>query len=267
MRLALAAVLLALTAATAHAGGYVPGGETPGACRGPAFTDVVLTAAGDQRAASIAAVPQRLYGLSGSDWLSGSAALPSCLFGGQGDDLLMLGAAGGVALGEVGRDVLIGSPGPDALSGGDGGDTMAGLGGIDVLRGGRAIDAYSGGEGADVLDSHDGRRELVDCGPGQDTVQADGFDALIGCERGQIAGARLPQRTAKDARVRFVAPLDGEYRLLAECGEMGRATGLIRGQRAVLRVPAACARSGFLVHAPSATGPVEPHLLVTKLAP
>ena len=268
VRPALAALLLTLALApAAHGPSYRPGGETPGACRGAKFVDVVGTLAPDALRPGPLPLAQRVYGLTGADWLTGAASVPSCLFGGQGDDVLALGAAGGVALGEDGRDTLVGGPGPDALSGGDGGDRLFGLGGIDVLRGGRAVDQFAGGEGDDILDAADGRRELLDCGPGEDTVQGDGFDAVLGCERGKLAGRGLPGRKAQRGRVQFVAPYPGEYRIVAECGEIGRVGGLRRGDRGAIRVRGACASAGYLVHAPAADQPLEPLLRVTKLAP
>jgi hypothetical protein len=37
----------------------------------------------------------------------------------------------------------------------------------------------------------DGRRDVVNCGPGDDTVQADRFDILLGCERVRYGGVPL----------------------------------------------------------------------------
>jgi Ca2+-binding RTX toxin-like protein len=89
------------------AAGYLPGGAAPGACSGGRWADRIGTLGVDLLAG--AAAPQRLYGLTGDDWMAGAADRPSCLFGGQGDDMLSLGAGGGIALGEVGADVLLGS--------------------------------------------------------------------------------------------------------------------------------------------------------------
>lgn len=216
-------LLLFLLLATPAQAGYVPGGEVPGACKGDAFTDTIGTLAGDVVPA--AGRPQRVYGLTGADWLVGSNTRAACLFGGQGDDVLTLGKGGGVALGEDGADWLIGSTLDDALSGGPGPDTMHGAAGADVLRGGRGVDGYDGGAGDDLLDSADGRPELVVCGPGEDTAVADGADVLMGCERRGGVGKLLRRkhldreqgRKRTIFRMRLVVPeaaRAGEYKVL-----------------------------------------------------
>ena len=220
--LAIALTLLFLSAATAQAG-YVPGGDLPGACRGENFTDTLGTLGDD--IVPGAGKPQRVYGLTGTDWLLGSDTRAACLFGGQGDDVLTLGKGGGVALGEDGADWLTGSTKDDGLSGGAGPDTLNGGGGGDVLRGGRAIDGFDGGEGDDLLDSADGRPELVVCGPGNDTAVADGADVLMGCEKRTGVGPLLRRKQLEDDeggarsvfRLRFVVPESagaGEYKVL-----------------------------------------------------
>ena len=219
--LALTLLLLGLPAGARA--GYLPGGELPGACRGESFTDTVGTLADDVVAGARA--PQRVYGLTGTDWLIGSDTRAACLFGGRGDDVLTLGKGGGVALGEDGADWLTGSVEGDALSGGNGPDTLAGGPGGDVLRGGRGIDGFDAGAGDDLLDSVDERAELVVCGAGEDTAVADGVDVLVGCERRSGVG-RLLRRKRLEAeqgarrtvfRLRFVVPEAagaGEYRVL-----------------------------------------------------
>jgi Ca2+-binding RTX toxin-like protein len=220
--LALALILLAATTATARAG-YVPGGEAPGACVGEVFTDTIGTLADD--IVPGAGKPQRVYGLTGTDWLLGSDTRAACLFGGQGDDILTLGKGGGVALGEDGADWLTGSIKDDALSGGNGPDTLAGGPGKDVLRGGRGIDGFDSGAGDDLLDAADGRPELVVCGDGEDTAVADGADVLMGCEKRSGVGKLLRRKhLEKDEggartvfRMRFVVPEAagaGEYKVL-----------------------------------------------------
>ena len=220
--LAIALTLLAVSAPAALAG-YVPGGELPGACRGEMFTDTIGTLGDD--IVPGAGKPQRVYGLTGTDWLLGSDTRAACLFGGQGDDVLTLGKGGGVALGEDGADWLTGSTKDDALSGGEGPDTLNGGLGGDILRGGRAIDGFDAGDGDDYLDSADGRPELVVCGAGEDTAVADGVDVLMGCEKRSGAGKLLRRKHLADEeggarsifRMRFVVPEAagaGEYKAL-----------------------------------------------------
>jgi RTX calcium-binding nonapeptide repeat (4 copies) len=60
--------------------------------------------------------------------------------------------------------------------------------GDDTLVGGSGADTFLGGDGNDVVASRDGVPESVDCGPGQDTVDADPSDTVTGCEVGGPAG-------------------------------------------------------------------------------
>jgi hypothetical protein len=206
----LAGILLAVLAVAAPAAqaGYVPGGASPNACSGSFFSDRIGTLAAEMLAGE--RKPQRIYGLTGADWLVGSPTRASCLFGGQGDDVLMLGKGGGIALGEDGRDFITGSPLVDALDGGDGGDLLTGGDSGDVLRGGRGIDALEGGQGDDLLDATDGRAEIVSCGLGADTVYGDKADVLLGCEKWDLKGEPLRQKRLDTAvggrRAVFAAP-------------------------------------------------------------
>ena len=110
------------------------------------------------------------YGFSDDDLAARphplAPATPSCRAGTTAD--------GEVGVGTVGRDTLRGTRGKDFLCGLAGNDRVVGGGGEDVLQ---------GGAGADVILARDGRRDLVDCGAGRDTVQADRVDRLASCER------------------------------------------------------------------------------------
>ena len=252
LALALAAAALAFPAPAGAQ--FAPGGATPGACAGSGFTDHVGTAGVDL--VTGAADPQRLYGLAGDDWLAGSPSRATCVFGGDGDDMLALGAAGGVVLGEAGADVLVGSEGDDGLAGGAGPDVVDGRGGADVLRGGDGLDLVRGGTGDDLLDTADGVAELVDCGAGADTAIADGVDVVVSCERGQQAGPRLRFKHLLERRggprttfrMRFVAPRAagaGGYRVYVagSCDDRLREAAVLaapvrRGQETRLRLRA-----------------------------
>lgn len=126
--------------------------------------------AGTRHADRIAgtATADTIRGLGGDDTLSGGRAF-DCLFGGLGEDRLSGGA---------GNDRLDGGADEDVLAGGPGGDR---------LRGGAGWDDFSGGRGDDTIDAADGRGESVRCGRGHDTVRADRFDRLRGCERVKVA--------------------------------------------------------------------------------
>ncbi len=188
---------------------------------------LVLAAAAVARADVILGTPQRdtltgtaasdaLYGGAGTDLLRGLAGNDD-LDGGAGADVLQGGpgedaasyadAATGVrvtldgrandgAPGEgdnVDKDVedVYGGPGDDMLTGDAGANTLDGGGGNDTITGGPGTDGLYGGGGNDVIHSRDGNVDTVDCGPGTDTVDADAFDLLTGCER-RGKGVALP---------------------------------------------------------------------------
>ena len=107
--------------------------------------------------------------------LTASAAFAVAKEGGNGDDTLR---------GTSGRDALAGGPGDDVLRGLGGRDALAGGSGADDLFGGSGRDALSGGRGNDFIDDgNDGVADAIVCGPGIDTVRADGVDELEDCER------------------------------------------------------------------------------------
>ena len=122
------------------------------------------------------AVPNTIRGFGGNDDMSGGAG-NDCLFGDSGNDALHGGA---------GEDRLYGGKGNDQLYGGPDEDKLYGGPGADFLTGGAGWDEFHGGAGNDAIDSADGRGESVYCGTGIDTVRADRFDRLHGCERVNI---------------------------------------------------------------------------------
>ncbi len=84
--------------------------------------------------------------------------------------------------GGSGADTIHGGGGNDLLSGGNGNDTLIGEGGGDELRGqGDSDPLLSGGEGDDVLRpdecgaAHPGLVDVIDGGPGANTVYFDAF--------------------------------------------------------------------------------------------
>lgn len=141
-------------------------------------------------------------GLAGNDLLIGGRGDDE-LRGGPGkddlgDDLgddLLIGGAGHDSLdGRRGQDVLVGGPGPDFVA-----DYLGG----DLIRTGRgddwgSIDSRGTrphgptilhlGRGADeiLVGGPDGRRDLIDCGPGEDlaewNLELDPQDEFVDCE-------------------------------------------------------------------------------------
>ena len=107
----------------------------------------------------------RIYGFKGNDRLSGRQG-GDHLFGGPGSDRL----GGG-----FGEDMLSGDEGSDYLYGGDGDDKLVG---------GPGKDQFVDGAGDDIVNSRDGVRERISCGPGNDLVKADHKDVVApNCER------------------------------------------------------------------------------------
>jgi hypothetical protein len=139
-----------------------------------------------------------LDGGPGNDFLNPQTG-DDVLIGGSGTDVVTysrftavvaaIGTAGNGGPGEndtIGADVetLSGSVAGDTLTGNGDPNSLSGFGGPDELTGGGGPDILDGGEGDDILHSAgDGVADQVDCGPGNDTVDADELDQLAAnCE-------------------------------------------------------------------------------------
>lgn len=73
--------------------------------------------------------------------------------------------------------------GPISFRGGAGDDVFFGTEANDVAKGGGGVDQLNGEGGRDRLRARDGKRDLVDCGPGRDKAKTDRKEArLRGCE-------------------------------------------------------------------------------------
>jgi Ca2+-binding RTX toxin-like protein len=84
--------------------------------------------------------------------------------------------------GAKGKDKLKGAKGRDVLNGGKGKDKLKGAKGRDVLVGGKGKDKLAGGKGKDKLKARDGKKDRVNCGPGNDTAKVDAKDKVRKCE-------------------------------------------------------------------------------------
>ena len=116
-----------------------------------------------------------VQGGAGNDVLINRSRMAVDLLGGPGNDRLTAG--------DEGSDTLVGGGGNDRLTGGRGNESLVGGGGNDRLTGGGGNDLLSGGRDADRINSHDGRRDRVDCGQRQDRVIADRVDRVArNCE-------------------------------------------------------------------------------------
>ena len=89
---------------------------------------------------------------------------------GDGDDEVIVESG-------VGHSVD-GGEGNDALTGGDGADDLQGGAGNDVISGGLGTDDVDGGDGDDSILVRDAVRDVVLCGLGNDTGEADLEDEL-----------------------------------------------------------------------------------------
>jgi Ca2+-binding RTX toxin-like protein len=126
-------------------------------------------------------------GTEGEDWMTGTDGY-DLMYGLGGDDNMSGHFGNDDMYGGEGADFLLGDEdydfGPDRL----GNDTLYGGPGDDDLRGAFGDDTIYGGEGDDFIFAYDRIavwpwRDVVDCGPGVDTVHYDkGFDKLRGCE-------------------------------------------------------------------------------------
>jgi Ca2+-binding RTX toxin-like protein len=190
---------------------------------GPCQRSFIGTAAADRLGGSPDG--DREFGLAGNDVLRGGRGA-DCLLGGPGNDRILAGGGGDLVAGgsgndreagQSGNDAVLGNGGRDRLSGGGGRDRVSGGGGRDRLSGGAGADIVHGGpgddhldggpgddrirtgsgrnvvfaeSGDDVIDARNGRRDVIDCGRGRDTVRADRQDVLRRCERVIRGGPR-----------------------------------------------------------------------------
>lgn len=87
--------------------------------------------------------------------------------------------------GSAKADKIQGYGGNDRIFGYRGNDVLIGGLGADLIVGGLGTDRIYGGPGNDRLNSRDGVRDFVYCGPGRDVVIKDRFDVLSrDCESG-----------------------------------------------------------------------------------
>jgi Ca2+-binding RTX toxin-like protein len=126
--------------------------------------------------------PDTVLGGDGDDVIRGLGGDDASLEGEKGDDEIRGGAGDDLLFGRTGDDVLYGEDGHDYLEGGRGEDVLSGGAGDDQLYGGFDRDRLRGGSGDDTLSAYDGERDLVDCGPGDDTAEVDRLDVVRGCE-------------------------------------------------------------------------------------
>ena len=152
---------------------------------------------------------RRILGDDGNDELFGESG-SEAMSGGRGDDTVDGGAGGDNMRGDEGNDILRGGRGNDRLDGGPGQDRLDGSSGSDDLQGGDdndevvggpGVDTLRGGAGDDSIRAADDSADIVECGPGNDTVyveeDAPDRDRLSDCE----LVVRTPPEGANDAEL------------------------------------------------------------------
>ena len=137
-----------------------------------------------------------IIGLAGDDRLSGLAG-EDHLQGGPGHDRLSAGDDDDLIQGAAGSDKAIGGKGQDDVLAGAGNDTSVGGPGPDQLFDDKGHDRLSGGPGNDRFSAHDGDRDRIDCGPGEDIAWIDRLDLARGCEHVYRTKREAPMRLPK----------------------------------------------------------------------
>ena len=129
----------------------------------------------------------RLHGRAGEDHLHGGAG-EDALFGGVHGDTIHGKRAGDRGVGGSGDDDILLGKGRDVARGGKDGDRLFDDEGRDVLRGGRGNDRFS---------AHDGDRDVIRCGAGEDIALIDSQDVAIDCEHAYRSAAETPVNLPK----------------------------------------------------------------------
>jgi hypothetical protein len=120
-------------------------------------------------------------GTDGPDRIVGTVRRDQVLAG-AGDDVIRGGDGFNRLEGWWGDDDIASGSGNDVVEGGPGRDRIQTGAGWDLVRAGPGADRVYAGRSRDVVDAADGERDVVDCGPGRDSVLADRFDRLVSCE-------------------------------------------------------------------------------------
>lgn len=198
--------------------------------------------------------------------------------GTDGDDIATAAEVGNRAelTGRGGADQLKGTDDDDAIDGGAGNDTITGGYGNDAIVGGPGQDKIvadrdgrcnemhcdlSPGSSSDTIDAVDGEVDNISCGPGQDSVKADGNDVVApDCEtvtRGGAAAAVPPTTTTTNKAPSRSGGTDGTAATTARIAVAGKPslrallkTGLtvtVGGRAAGTKVSVSVKRGGTVV--------------------
>jgi Ca2+-binding RTX toxin-like protein len=137
-----------------------------------------------------------LVGLAGDDGLSGLAG-EDHLQGGPGHDKLSGGSGNDLLHGFAGKDKAAGGKGADDVLAGRGNDRSLGGPGPDEVFDDKGRDLLRGGPGNDRFAAHDGDRDRIDCGPGEDIAWIDRLDVATGCEHVYRTKREAPKKPPK----------------------------------------------------------------------
>jgi Ca2+-binding RTX toxin-like protein len=160
----------------------VPGGNsnlTDFTIFGISGSDILTGGGGDDRIFAGNGGDSTLNGGDGRDQLFGNFGNDT-LNGGNGNDRLFGGLGNDTLDGGFGNDFLDGGLGDDILIGGGGNDQIFGSIGNDILDGGGGNDTLNGGLGDDQLDGGNGN-DTLNASPGNDILLGGlGSDILVG---------------------------------------------------------------------------------------
>jgi RTX calcium-binding nonapeptide repeat (4 copies) len=143
--------------------------------RGSSGNDVLSVPGGDTNLNRYS-----IYGLGGSDNLTGGGGNDNIFAGNGGNSILNGGGGNDDLFGNLGDDTLNGGSGNDKLNGGLGGDTLNGDSGDDNLNGGVGNDILYGGLDNDALFGSVGDDLLFGEGGDDQLYGSAGSDVLFG---------------------------------------------------------------------------------------
>ena len=114
--------------------------------------------------------------------LTATVALAATRYGTNGDDLMYGTNNADRMYGYGGDDLMYGLASNDLMYGSYGDDFVYGRDGNDSLYGRYGYDEISGGNDNDYINTKDGKRDRVWCGPGRDSFTVDKVDVVSDCE-------------------------------------------------------------------------------------
>jgi Ca2+-binding RTX toxin-like protein len=137
----------------------------------------------------VCSVKSSLFALRGSciDGTNAADRLIGTTYGdvvvaGPGNDVIRAGGGNNVIQAQWGNDSIASGAKADYVFAGAGNDVVRSGGGSDTINPGPGRDLVFAGTGSDHIIANDGERDVIDCGPGDDSVRADSFDVLRNCE-------------------------------------------------------------------------------------